>query len=164
MTVQERASTANGTVAWANQDNLALSDNTYGNDNGGDGKAFRKGFGYAIPTGSTIDKVEMKVEGQTSGTRQCRVYHSVDGELTDILGGTTTTFTGSDTTEIFDVTAQRTWTPGLLNDNDKLRFGVQRTGGSGVVSVDYVALIVTWTEPAAAGPPSRRRRAAWNGP
>lgn len=106
-----------GTVAWSNYNNAKASDNSYATVVLGDGEQSQylllTGYGFSIPSGATIDGVEVNVEGKasngfgslascvlspdmgTSGDDWANTSNEIPNGVSDatvIMGGTTYTF------------------------------------------------------------------------
>ena len=99
---------SNPTYAYASDDNRAFSFT----DNAQQGYG---GYGFNIPSGSTIHKVEIGVEGYVGFTGEAvEVYYSVNAGSTWTLAGTLTDM--SEFLKWFDRTGDRAWTPSDLSD------------------------------------------------
>lgn len=91
-----------------------------------------KGYGFNIPSGAVITKVEIGLEGKISGlTTSIQNGYRVDGnEITSIrYQGCIITET-DELLKWLDITAEQTWTPTLLDD-DHLRVLLEHYMGAG---------------------------------
>ena len=116
-TVETRSPTSTYVIVagWLNPENAYASDNqrtytdVYGAIQG------YKGYGFNIPPGSIINKVEIGLEGYVSMSgEEVEVHYSVDGGSTWTIAGSVT-----ETSEVlkwFDRTRDRAWTPSDLSD------------------------------------------------
>lgn len=148
-----------GTVAWNNPSNVSTSDNSYAlaSTGGSETTNYLKAtnFGFSIPTGSTIDGIEARVE-KKRGSGGSVTNDSVKIVKSDGSIGTESKSNGNwSTTEAYSVYGSstdlwtETWSYIDINDVD---FGVvlsaALTGlmGSGEAFVDHIQIKVYYTE------------------
>lgn len=131
---------------WAGTGNAAASDNTYAVSNANN-EVLTCTFNIAaIPAGSTIEGIEILIEGSTGG-RQATVDLSWDGGGTYTGGDPITAFTATDTTPTFGGAANtwgRTWASGELAAG-LFRVRLTSNNGAGNLSVDRIQVRVTYT-------------------
>ncbi|GEM_PF-5502147 len=150
--------TSGGTIAWSSPANTVSSNNIYATVTAGANQTtnylYLSNFGFAVPTGSTINGIEVRVESKASNSNGysipaiLRKGASFTGNIDNTGGNTTTdqTFLKGSTTSLWG----STWTPADINSTS---FGVGlyvTFGGSAVsttFSVDYVTITVHYTPP-----------------
>ncbi len=160
-----------GTVAWSNPDNAKVSDNVYATASvNATISHYLKAtnFGFAIPTGATIDGILVEVEkkhgGGTSRNQDsaAKIVKS-DGTIgtTDkkIEGNWTTTDTYYSYGGATDKWGE-TWTPTDINDAD-FGFVFSITGeaerGGAIGSVDHIRITVTYSTASSPTPQQQTR-------
>jgi hypothetical protein len=100
------------------------------------------GYGFQIPEGSAINKVEIGIEGYIAlSGESISVYYSVDGGSTWTLAGSITNT--SEALTWFDRTADRAWTPAMLSDTN-FRVKIRSTVPAGCFAEDTE--VTLWEE------------------
>lgn len=143
-----------GKAAWGTPNNILASEGTTANGQPGlDYTDWLRAsnFGFAIPTGATIDGVEVTIERRASGFRDDALY-LFDGSanIGNNKADTATGWTGSDLVVTYGGAADlwgATLTPAIINGSGfGLRFSVFDTIGTGIGRVDHVQIKVYYTE------------------
>ncbi len=135
--------------SWGNPTNATASDNAYATSNGNN-QALVCSFNLpALPAGSVITGIEVRIEGYATGTREADVDLSWNGGTTYTGGDPTTTFTNTETTFILggvNNTWGRAWAVG---DFTAANFRVRLTSdnGSNTIFLDHVQVRVTYFAP-----------------
>ncbi len=152
-TVATPPTSASGT--WTNPTNALTSNNSYATYTGTGAAVLTLGsYGFNIPAGSTINGIQVTVEGLSSGTnatnRTIRVGVTKNGTAdvgttkTQALTTTENTYTLGTTSDLWGTT----WTVADINAGT---FGIRvrdnDTTSSGTFSIDVVNIIVTYTPP-----------------
>jgi hypothetical protein len=155
-----------GTPVWSNPGNIVSSDNAYATISiiATDSYAyglFAFNFGFAIPTGSTINGISVQIEGKADNSGQPMLL----GRLGSWSGSAFTQkggykycdyrFSETDTVRVLGSSSElwaTTWTASDLNAST---FGCEfilrnDLGGTFTSTVDYIEVTVTYTE--AVGP------------
>jgi len=141
-----------GTVTWSNPSNAASSDDSYATA----AVVFNQthylwcdDFGFSIPSGATIQGIEVKVEASYSGGFSCSLNH-----VRLIKGGTITgddnggqAVTGTDTVYTFGGAADLWGASWAYSDINASNFGaaVTATGAFSTARVDHIQIKVTYT-------------------
>jgi hypothetical protein len=119
------------------------------------------GFGFTIPSGATIDGIEIAVERKASNASRA-TDHTIQLAQGAVLGGTNladlvTTYPTTDTVKTYGGATElwgRSWTPSDINASN---FGVgiraRNVSGSNTVTprIDYVTVTVYYTPSSAVG-------------
>lgn len=142
-----------GIVAWSNPGNALLSDNIYTTSVVNGTTHFLKctNYGFAIPTGATINGITVYVERQSSSTSR-----STDGAMRVVKGGTigttdrstTTLYTTTDVIEPHGGVADLWGTTWTVADINATNFGAAfaaKTTRSRTISVDHMPIKVSFT-------------------
>ena len=156
-----------GDLTWSNVDNAKTSDNSYSNastvgiEPGNQFSHYLKAtnFGFSIPSGATIDGIEVKIEAkktQSTGGGQDDVVKIVksDGSIGTADKSTDTEYTTSDVIRTYGGSSDlwsETWSDTDINDIDfgvVLAIIVSRGKGAQTVAVDHITITVTYTEAA----------------
>lgn len=148
-----------GDGAWSSPSNVYADDATYATgfqDGSAAGKTDRLknlNFGFAIPSGATIDGITVEIDRKTSGgsnSSDLLVQLYKAGALVGSNKASATAYTTSDVTATYGGTSDlwgTTWTDADIND---AAFGVcfqsEQTNSVGrTVSVDFVRITVTYS-------------------
>lgn len=137
---------------YTNPDNAFSSDNAYAT-NGTDGQSqLYANFGFSIPSGSTINGIEVTVEGKTSSTsggRQFNVALSGDSGSNFTSEKTTGALTTSDSTHTLGGNADLwsgSWNQSnFTNDNFRVKVISKISGGSKILSLDHIQVKVHYS-------------------
>ena len=154
-----------GTVAWTNPNNAKVSDNIYSTIADQDGDVTTHylkatNFGFAIPTGATIDGIVVEIERKDSGANDWR-----DSRISIVKANGTIGTTNKSTSAFWSTIEGyvsfggatdkwgETWTEADIEDID---FGVvfsayQYSSGTSI-SVDHIRITIYYTEVAVAQP------------
>ena len=141
---------------WENPGNAYVSDNNRASSNQINETVSYYGFNFtAIPSGATIDGIQVEVEGYTTG-RQMNIDLSWNGGVNWTTGaGTgvrTTAFTGTEAVYLFGGATDKwgtahTWVVGdFTGTNFRVRFTSQ-TGPGTTIYVDLLRVRVYYTKP-----------------
>lgn len=159
-TVTRTAASVTPGAGWtgATVSNLATDDGAYAtytiaakNTSGNVATLATFGFDGVIPSGSTINQVELLVNWKVSTTGGIAILG-----VTYAISGTPAAYDENsaeplaDTTDTFDVTADKAWTRADLLDAVFTALIRARSGNNAtsvIYSFDYVAVRVTYTEP-----------------
>jgi len=146
-----------GTVAWTNPNNSQVSDNVYTTFTASGGSQQQShylkatNFGFAIPTGATINGILAEIEMNiSSGTDWLATVRSVKG---GVIGGVDRSdinkiYTTSDSYISYGSSSDlwgQTWTPTDINAND---FGIALNNylTNLTTSIDHIRITVYYTE------------------
>lgn len=150
-----------GTIAWTNPGRAVASDNSRATAAVNDSEITHylqcTGYGFAIPTGATINGIIVNVERNSSSTTatvptdaQVRLLKA--GVIGATNRATANSYTGTDLVEAHGSATDLwgdTWTPANINAaNFGAAFAAQKpgtAGGSRTVSVDHIQIVVDYT-------------------
>ena len=147
-------------TSWTNASNVQVSDNVYATISLTDVTVSRKlramNYGFSIPTGATINGIEVYVE------RQAELASSITDQTVNLIkasvteatdkADTVTYWANSDVQKIYGAPSDlwsTTWTPSDINNSG---FGVafraqQLVSGSAIIAyVDWIGVIVYYTQ------------------
>jgi len=141
------------------------SDDSYAVDASDDGSVSYYGFGFSIPSGNTIDGIEITVEGYASSGsgKSFNVSLSYDNGTSWTASKNTGVMTTTDNTYTLGGAADNwdfaSWTPAIINsDYFRVRIDVSGTGGNTKIDSTqakvYYSVPGTTTTVAASGTPS----------
>jgi hypothetical protein len=132
---------------WSNPGNATASDNQYSTANSNNRVLVCTFNLPAIPSGGTINGIEVSIEGSSSGAREAVVELSWDGGTTYTSSNLTTTFGATETTFALGGAANtwgRTWEVGDFTSAN-FRARLTTNNGSGTISLDHVQVKVYYT-------------------
>ena len=140
---------------WTDAASAFSSNDSYATETSEEQRQGWETFGFSIPSGSTINGIEVRAEAKSSDTSGCQLEAALswnDGSFTSVK---TTALTGSDVTYTLGGVAEtwgRTWAVNdFSNDNFVVRLEFDDAGSStcnnSTVSVDHVQVNVTYTPP-----------------
>ncbi len=159
-------SSTTGTSGWTSPNNISTSNGSYAtsasiNGNGGTGYIYALGSGFSVPSGATIDGVELIIEAKnalsgngfvlrfTSG--ECRMVHA-GGDIGIPTTGNQTWTSTADQTKTFG-SPTFSWntsslTPTMVNDSSfgfRCRF-FNSNGAAQIFSIDTITIKVYYTD------------------
>ena len=141
------------TDTWAGTTNIYVDNGTYASTGGtrnGNADIVGSSFGFAIPSGATINSVLVEVEYKLSTTASASTL-TLQAQYNGSLMGTASTTTSEPTTDtIWNTSNTGSWTAEELNsDLLEVLFRVRRTSNTACTySVDYLSVTVDYTEQA----------------
>lgn len=136
---------------WTSPDNVFTSNDTYSTSaaNQTDYQRWR-GFGFSIPTGATINGVEVTIEGKNNGATANGLRVGISGNSGSSYSSakTTTDFTSTDTTKTLGDSSDL-WglslTPSSFNSDAFYLRAQLSTNSSDLVDVDHIQAKVYYT-------------------
>lgn len=106
-------------------------------------------FGFSIPTGATIDGIEVAVEGERTAGRTFDISLSSDNGSTWSPTVQTVAFSSTESTIVVGGptdTWGRSWTAAEINDTFEFQVLVDAAGGGGNINLDQLQVKVYYTE------------------
>lgn len=150
-TVKLYPSTITTVLSWKNPDNAKADDGVYATTNGtrnSNHELNATGFAHSIPQGSIINSVTLEVQYKLSTTASAWTGSLIPMRNGTVDNGNAITTTTEPTTDtVWKNTTTGTWTLSEIETAGVL-FRVRRSSNTACTySVDYLAIIVDYTEP-----------------